>query len=300
VALHRTLLRHWNSAFSRGLGYESTPPGVLMAEEQIRGYYIDFRAKTQSAFASNPRAQLPTTIAQLALGWWERHLSRDPVGRSEFGRMCHLLRDTAVRDGDCALWLHSFTDPKYGIEPPWISALTQAQAASVFVRAHLLDGHDEDAELAVAAIQPLLRRDGWSVVADTERGPALEEGPSSPPSLILNGWIYALWGLRDVSVGLGHRDAGEMLSASSECLVQSLPRYDVGWWTRYSLYPHLLPDLAKPFYHRLHVWQAEIMYRITGEDSFRAAAARWLAYDQPIRRARLIAQKAAFVATGYR
>jgi hypothetical protein len=40
------------------------------------------------------------------------------------------------------------------------------------------------------------------------------------------------------------------------------------------------------------------MYRLTGEDDFGAAAARWLRYDRPARQARAIAQKAAFVASG--
>jgi heparosan-N-sulfate-glucuronate 5-epimerase len=300
VALQDKLVRHWNSAFSRGLGYEVTPPGLFIEDRDVRGYFIDFRSKTISGFASHPGAQLPVTIAQLALGWWERHLSCEPGAAEQFDSMCRLLRETAVSEGDCALWLHSSINPKYDVEPPWISALTQAQAASVFVRAYFRAGRSEDAELAVAAVQPLIQRGRWSVVADTEYGPALEEAPSHPMSLILNGWIYALWGLRDVAVGLRHREAGEMLGASSECLLRMLPRYDVGWWTRYSLFPHMLPDLAKPFYHRLHVWQAEIMYRLTGEEDFRAAAARWLRYDRPACQARAIAQKAAFVASRYR
>jgi heparosan-N-sulfate-glucuronate 5-epimerase len=300
MALHNKLVRHWNSAFSRGLGYEVTPPGLFIEDNEVRGYFIDFRSKTVSGFARSPDTQLPATIAQLALGWWERYLGREPAARTQFHEACGFLRETAVREGDCALWFHSSINPKYEVKPPWISALAQGQAASVFVRSYHLAGSSEDAELAVAAVQPLLQRGCWSVVADTEYGPALEEAPSHRPSLILNGWIYALWGLRDVAVGLRHREADEMLGASSECLRRMLPRYDVGWWTRYSLYPHLLPDLAKPFYHRLHVWQAEIMYRLTGEEEFGVAAARWLRYDRAARWARLIPQKAAFVASGYR
>ena len=39
---------------------------------------------------------------------------------------------------------------------------------------------------------------------------------------------------------------------SAAGLISLLPRYDVGWWSRYSLYDHGRPDLAKPFYQRLH------------------------------------------------
>jgi hypothetical protein len=69
VALQDKLVRHWNSAFSRGLGYEVTPPGLFVDDRDVRGYFIDFRSKTISGFASHPGAQLPVTIAQLALGW---------------------------------------------------------------------------------------------------------------------------------------------------------------------------------------------------------------------------------------
>jgi hypothetical protein len=62
--------------------------------------------------------------------------------------------------------------------------------------------------------------------------------------------------------------------------VRKLPQYDVGWWSKYSLYPHRLPDLAKPFYHRLHVTQLDVLYRLTGIDEFRARAARWRSFDR--------------------
>jgi hypothetical protein len=78
-----------------------------------------------------------------------------------------------------------------------------------------------------------------------------------------------------------------------------LDQYDVGWWTRYSLYPHLLPDLAKPFYHRLHIDQVEVLYRLTGFEEFRSAARRWRGYDNHVYRIAAIAQKAMFVATRY-
>jgi hypothetical protein len=72
--------------------------------------------------------------------------------------------------------------------------------------------------------------------------------------------------------------------------------YDVGWWSRYSLYPHRLPDLAKPFYHRLHVHQLEVTARLVGEAELAETARRWAAYDTAPKRVGAIAQKALFVA----
>ena len=90
-----------------------------------------------------------------------------------------------------------------------------------------------------------------------------------------------------------------MLAASTDCLLATLPRYDIGWWTKYSLYPHRLPDFAKPFYHRLRVDQLDAMQHLTGIGEFGATATRWRGYDTPTRRVAAVAQKAAFVASGY-
>src|SRR5262249_16228449 len=108
-----------------------------------------------------------------------------------------------------------------------------------------------------------------------------------------------LWGLWDVAVGLDDGPARAMYEASLACLRRKLDEYDVGWWTRYSLYPHRLADLAKPFYHRLHIDQVEVLFRLTGFEEFQAAGRRWRAYDTPLHRLASISQKALFVATRY-
>jgi hypothetical protein len=290
------LVKQWNSAFSRGVGYEAQPPGSFFETDRVRGYFIDFRAKTTSPSAAAPEKLFPAGLAQLALGFSERMLSGDARAADEFQRVCALLEEKAERRGEELRWRYDISIPKYRLEPPLYSALAQAQIASVFVRAYLLSGDPRNAETALGAIRPLLDTSS-DLVAETSDGIVLEESPSEPPSHILNGWIYALWGLWEVEVALKEPRAGQMLATSMNCLRAKLSSYDVGWWTKYSLYPHLLVDLAKPFYHRLHVDQLEILYRLTGFSDFAVTAHRWRGYDTALRRAAAVAQKAVFVAT---
>jgi heparosan-N-sulfate-glucuronate 5-epimerase len=294
------LARHWNSAFSRGVGYERTPPGTHLGLEGVDGYYLDFREKTVSPSAADPAALVPAGVAQLALGHWERALEQEDGAAERFLATCARLRDTAAVESDALVWRYPMPLPKYRLDRGWVSALAQAQAASAFVRAHVRTGDQQWADAALAAIRPLVDETSPSVLARLPAGPVPEECPSDPPSAILNGWIYAIWGLRDVAVGLGSTAAARMLDATVACLVEILPRYDTGWWSRYSLYPSRLPDLAKPFYHRLHVDQLAVMSRLTGESRFMRTAERWRAYDVPSRRVAAIAQKTAFVAAGTR
>jgi heparosan-N-sulfate-glucuronate 5-epimerase len=283
------------SALSVGPGYEPQPPGEFIGVDHPRGYFIDFRAKTRAAGAEAPASLLPADLAQLALGWWDCGLAGDASAPARFEVAAALLeKQGQERDGEL-LWPYAVPVPKYDLEPPWCSALAQGQAASVFVRAHLRSGEERFAVAARKAIAPLLPASTSGLLAVTPDGVVPEEAPSDPPSLILNGWIYALWGLLDVAVGLGDRDCRGVFEDSALCLQRSIGRYDVGWWSRYSLYPHPLPDLAKPFYHRLHIDQLEVLYRLLGYRELLDTARRWAGYDTVPRRLTVLAQKALFV-----
>jgi glycosyltransferase involved in cell wall biosynthesis len=263
------------AAFSQGPGYEPQTLGRHFATDEVRGYYLDLSAKTTSATAEAPKRLVPAGLAQLALGWWERGLNGEEKAFDAFDRTCRLLLDSSVSQGSALLWPYEMAVAKYGLRPPWFSAMAQGQIASVFVRAASRDARA--AETALRALRPLLDRSEPFVV-ETKWGPVLEEAPSSPPSRVLNGWIYALWGVFDVAVGLGSEEAAILFDESIESLRATLDEYDAGWWSRYSLWADGR-DLAKPFYHRIHVVQLEALHTLTGLDEFAAVAARWKAYD---------------------
>jgi hypothetical protein len=294
--MRRFAVKALQSALSVGAGYEATPPGSFVDAASPRGYYIDFTAKTRTGDAADHDALLPADLAQVALGWWERHLAGESTADRFLDAARSLRRHGVAADGDL-LWPYDVPVAKYGLAPPWYSALAQGQAASVLVRAHALTREPELAEAARRAVAPLLPGSRSGLVAATREGPVPEEAPSKPPSLILNGWIYALWGLWDVARGLDDDVAGAAFDASAACLRRTLQRYDLGWWSRYSLFPHRLPDLAKPFYHRLHADQLEMLNALVQHADFAAVAARWRRYDTPIHRMAVVAQKAAFAAT---
>src|SRR3954447_15672807 len=198
-ALPAPVERADNAALSRGPGYEPTPIGPAFDDTSVRGYYIDFRAKTRSATAGDAESLPAIQLIQLALGWWERHLAGDAAARERFLALCEAVRERSISEGPARLWPVNVAVPKYELAPGWFSALPQGQAASVFVRAHLLTGDDRYADLARAAIEPFLSPEGPPLVT---RGPILEEAPSDPPSHILNGWMSALWGVWDVQLAL--------------------------------------------------------------------------------------------------
>jgi heparosan-N-sulfate-glucuronate 5-epimerase len=279
--------------FSWGPGYEPQPPGLLFESDRVRGYFLDYRSKTATKAARTPKSLLPVTVAQLALGWHERMLLGEERAASEFERICEVLVAQAEVVEDLLLWPYELDIPKYGTKGRWYAGMAQGQAASTLTRAYLHTGRTEYQILAQKAIEPILRLDSRFVTV-TPEGPILEEAEATPPSHILNGWIFALWGLWDLRITAGDQRIDDILNATVDCLRAKLHEYDIGWWTRYSLFPHRLPDLAKPFYHRLHVDQMAVLYRLTGIAEFGAAARRWAAYDSPVARCSALAQKVPF------
>jgi heparosan-N-sulfate-glucuronate 5-epimerase len=280
-----------------GAGYEPQLLGTQTDPDSVRGYFVDLSPKTLAVTARSPEALPPAGLAQLALGWWERSLSGDPAAEAKFERTCALLADRGAPSSDGIRWPYSVVVPKYRLRPPWFSAMAQAQAASVFVRAFVASGNKRWRCLALDAIRPLVVKGESDLVAFLPEGPVLEEVPGEPRAHVLNGWVYALWGLWDVHVGLDEVMAGMRFQESTDALAMMLDRYDVGWWTRYSLYPHVLDDLAKPFYHRLHITQMEAMAHLTGRREFDEAARRWRGYDNRRDLARALGQKLCFRTT---
>jgi hypothetical protein len=109
-----------------------------------------------------------------------------------------------------------------------------------------------------------------------EGGPFLEEYPSQPPSHVLNGGLYALFGLYDLEDGLAHEKAGTLAREIERTLVRALHRFDAHMgWSRYALHLHGHALLASAHYHRLHVTGLRVLQARTGHEAFGRWAARW-------------------------
>jgi heparosan-N-sulfate-glucuronate 5-epimerase len=268
---------------------------------RLGGYYCDFRHKAlhsdegmpANTFSEEPPWVIP--VAQTALGYWDLRLDGEDV-EGEFLRLADwLLAGATPDDAGGVVWRIEVEVPKYGLTPGWVSAMGQSQAISVLLRAHALSGRAECLETARAAsrVLHLPVRDGGTQAA-IAGVPVLEEYPTKRPSAVLNGWIFALFGLHELSLATGDATAGELFEQSAQGLVELLPRYDTGWWSLYSLYDHGRPDLAKPFYQRLHPVLLEALDLVRPAPALGAYARRWRAQYTRVGMARASLDKLAF------
>jgi hypothetical protein len=266
----------------------------------VRGYPIDFRVKALRTemwpgFAEDPGAYVWVGPIQRALGCYERWLAGEGEQWLESARAtADLLVAEQREDGG---WEHRFHYPHtFEIAPPWLSGMAQGEGASLLVRVAADTGDERYAEAARRALGPLGRTaadDG----ASAPLGDALvpEEYPTDPPSHVLNGMIFGLWGLRDVAVGLGDPEADAAFQAGVDALAASIDRWDTGWWSAYDLHPHPVRNIASLGYHKLHIAQLEATHELAPRDALAEAAARFARYaESPAKRARAAAGKVAF------
>ncbi|ETN77447.1 D-glucuronyl C5-epimerase [Necator americanus] len=120
-----------------------------------------------------------------------------------------------------------------------------------------------------------------------------EEYPTSPGSFVLNGFMYSLIGLYDLSklgpsdvvseeIRLGTERASKLFSAGMDSLRSLLPLYDTGGGSIYDL-RHVglrtAPNLARWDYHAVHVYLLKWLVQISGDKTLDATADRWIAYS---------------------
>jgi heparosan-N-sulfate-glucuronate 5-epimerase len=196
------------------------------------------------------------------------------------------------------VWNHHFNwDYRDTLRAPWYSGLAQGQGISLLLRAHAHTGEDKYREAASRAFLPLTRTisDGGVLFEDEEKNLWIEEYLVDPPTHILNGFIWALWGIFDFWQACRDTTAGNIFARGVTTLLRNLRRYDTGYWSLYEQSGTRLKMLASPFYHRLHIVQLRVMASLTGESEFANVADRWENYaKQRTNRTRALLEKGVF------
>lgn len=92
--------------------------------------------------------------------------------------------------------------------------------------------------------------------------------------VVLNGWIFSLWGLYDYYKYFGG-DTCEILQKTLETLKRKLPGFDAKYWSKYDEADHI----CSPFYHRLHIAQLRAMHDLFGDAIYKEFADKWQCYQ---------------------
>lgn len=272
--------------------------GGVFRPGELAGYFNDLTVKTEwggevdeqgiplIVLLDGRKLHFATTIVQKALGHWDQWLlTQDDEDKNTFLHLCSWL--VARQDGQGGWDVGALLG--LSLPSPY-SAMVQGQCISAFVRAWRVSEDHKFAEGAWHAFE-LLRTpvsDGGPMIIQGN-DVFLEEYVSIPRSSILNGWIYALFGLYDYWLAFGDSEAWNLYQRSLYTLKNSLHQYDTGYWSYYDVCGHV----ASGFYHDLHIHQLTALVMVDNDPLLARQRDRWMEYQQGLgNRARAFLVKA--------
>lgn len=225
----------------------------------------------------------PIRIAQYALHLHGRSCTGgDSSLRERFLAQARWLRDNQRRRGRIGgLYVFGFPWQKYGAGEGWHSAMAQGEAVSVLLRAeHVMPGGGFGDAASAAALPFKYRIEDGGVVWSHGEDAFFEEVANEYAAHILNGCIFAFWGLWELQRERPEPWHEEVLGRVSDTIVRWLPRYDTGWWSRYSLLRSAAgrPHVATLKYHAFHIAQLRVLAVMLGEPRVSEVAERWAGY----------------------
>jgi heparosan-N-sulfate-glucuronate 5-epimerase len=233
----------------------------------------------------------PIRIAQCALQrytlWCE---GRDLQDGEVFLAQARWLRDNQrERESIGGLYLFDFPWNKYGASTGWRSAMAQGEAISVLLRAQNIAPRCGFGDAALRAALPFAHEiSEGGVTYRRGRDRFFEEIANEHAPHVLNGCIFALWGLWELHAVSHNAAVASWIEECVETLVRWLPRFDTGWWSLYSLmhtgngHPHI----ATLKYHAFHIAQLRVLALMFDMPVFEHTADRWDSYVDA-RRSRL-------------
>ena len=184
------------------------------------------------------------------------------------------LRLMAVDQRD-AWWMPFWYDYlPAGQYAPWYNAMTQGLALSFFVRLFHATGdplHLDAADRVFASFERLgQRREPWVAYVDERNFLWLEHYPLRDPDHVLNAHLHAVFGIYEYWQATRSAEARNLLNGAVTTMRKNVEDYRTpGGASIYGLKTRTL----NPKYHEIHVWQLNLLGRISGDEYFTQMAA---------------------------
>lgn len=252
--------------------------GMFYSKTEVKGYYNNLTEKItrfgkpsvlvpKTIVDTGKEIFFPIAIFQYGLAAYDLYLSNSSDAMKNIVIACAKWAvENLDNQGRWDTFSYNHTDMPY-------SSMAQGEGISLLIRAkHLLktDCYDSFIHRAFEYMIKPIENGGTAKYKDNRI--YFYESPMFP--LVLNGWIFSIWGIWDYVKEFKDANAEEILDKTLKALEASLPEYDIGYWSKYD-------DgkmLASPFYHSLHIAQLNVMFDLTGKEVYKVYKDRWLKY----------------------
>ncbi len=219
----------------------------------------------------------PVYISALGISFVDGYVrTGDPDYLKLSKRIANRLVVNANQANDKFLFPYNF-DYTYSsgdfLKSPWYSGMAQGRILTFFTRLYNVTGDPKYSEWASRTFESLKllksKEEQWISLIDNEGYFWIEEYIIEKPVHVLNGFIFATFGLYDYYLMTKDDDVLRLLQASITTIERYISDYrNPGGISFYDL--NNKP--TKEFYHGVHISQLNTLYRITGEQYFKTMA----------------------------
>ena len=152
------------------------------------------------------------------------------------------------------------------------SAMIQGEAVSLLLRAYKETKEEQYFIRAKQSLQFMLKsvEEGGTTVYCPD-GFYFQELFDKGQNAILNGWIFAFFGLYDYTLVSDEEKYKTIKERSLNYLAESLHKYDRKYWSNYNQEN----TITSPFYHKLHIAQLAALALISDREEFKYYQKKW-------------------------
>jgi len=227
----------------------------------------------------------PIAIAQYGLGHYNLYKQTENKENLDISikQADWLIDNLETNKYGVKTWMHHF-DWEYRdtLRSPWYSALAQGNGISLLIRIYIETKNEKYFETAQQAFKSLhiSVKDGGVLFIDKNDNYWLEETIVDPPTHILNGFLWTIFGIWDYYLLTSDQETKILFDRCIKTIKNNLKFFDIGFWSLYEQSGTKMKMLASSFYHNLHIVQLNILYKITNESIFKQYADKWEKYKK--------------------
>jgi len=252
--------------------------GTCYSKTEIAGYYNDL---TEKVTKDDPNILVPKYhvdtgeeiyfsigIFQYGLAAYDLFLkTHDEIYKNKLIACADWAVVNQQADGGWVTFAYNKPEAPY-------SSMAQGEGISMLVRAAIITDDKRFADAAAKAKEFMLKpiSEGGTTKYNGDNV-ILYEDTDNP--VILNGWIFSLWGLYDYCKYFGDEESDIILKKTLETLKRKLPDFDTKYWSKYDDGK----NICSPFYHKLHIAQLNVMHDLFGDPIYKEFADKWKKYQ---------------------
>ncbi len=253
--------------------------GTCYSKTEIAGYYNDL---TEKVTKDDPNILVPKYhvdtgeeiyfsigIFQYGLAAYDLFLTTDEeIYKTKLIACADWAVENQQKDGSWVTF--AYDNPK----APY-SSMAQGEGISMLIRAAIATNSTKYLDAIHKAKNFMLKPISDGGTTEYVDDDVLFYEDTNDP-LILNGWIFSIWGLYDYCKYTDDCQSYELLQKTLESLKRKLSDFDINYWSKYDAGKRV----CSPFYHKLHIAQLEVMYDLFGDSIYKEFAVRWAGYQK--------------------